>query len=234
MTRLVVAEERLRFSDLVLSTDEAHYVLRVRRHRVGDVVEVRDGVGGRFSATVVSATTLRLGPRELLPPPTGTPVHLAFAPPKGQRADVLFEKATELGVAAFHPIVAERSVRRDEGPSERFERLVLAAARQCSASFTPPVHPALSLAAFLADPPATLRLVASPDAEQPLRSVLPATSPASVVVLTGPEGGFSSAELAAATAAGFVPFHLGDLVLRAETAPLVALTLLRHRFGDLG
>ena len=234
LTRLVVEPERLLTGLLVLTPDEAHYLRRVRRLGAGDAVEVRDGAGRRCPATLEGATALRLGEWERLPPPPGTAVHLAFAPPRGQRADLLLEKATELGAAAFHPIVAERSVRRDEGAVERYERLVRAAARQCGTAYTPLVHPAQSLGAFLAAPPEGLRLVASPDAAAALRDVLPAAAPEAAVVLTGPEGGFSRAELAAATAAGFVPFRLGDLVLRAETAPLVALTLLRHRFGDLG
>ena len=234
LTRLVVAPERLRSGELTLATDEAHYLFRVRRHRTGDAIEIRDGAGGRFVAIVAGARALRLGPREALPAPIGTAVHLAFAPPKGQRADLLLEKATELGAAAFHPVVAERSVRRDEGALERFERIVGAAARQCGAAFAPVVHPARSLGSFLAEPPDGLRLVASPEAERALRHVLPESAPLSAVVLTGPEGGFSPGELAAAGAVGFAAFRLGDLVLRAETAPIVELTLLRQRFGDLG
>ncbi len=232
MTRLVVDAARLGGDQLALDPDEAKYLERVLRLRPGDVIEVRDGLGGSYEARLTGPGRLALGEKRALPEPAGARVHLAFAPPKGKRVDVLLEKATEIGACAFHPVTTRRSVRKG-GDEARWQRVVRAAAAQCGVAHEPVVHATRGLDGFLANlPDAPLRLIADPAAARPLSSCLDAADAA--VILTGPEGGFTPQELSDAQASGFAPFALGPNILRAETAPLVALTIVRHRLGDLG
>ena len=237
MTRVLIPAERIYGSGgrLRLETDESHYLANVLRLGVGATIEVRDGRGGAWRAVLVDAHHLDLEDRVTLPPLTGVGVVLAFAPPRGGRMDTLLEKATELGASALQPIWSARSVRKDSGNPGRWSRIVVAAAKQCGVPVLPEVAKPLSFDECISAYARTeLRLVASPRAEQPLRDVLPKGSVEQAVVLTGPEGGFTDAEIDQAVRAGFLPFHLGPQILRAETAPLVVLSLLRHRYGDLG
>ncbi len=237
MTRVLIPADRVYACGgrLKLEPEEAHYLLHVLRLQPGAQLEVRDGRGGAWNATVSEGAVLDLSERTALPPLVGVGVVLAFAPPRGGRMDILLEKATELGASALQPIWAARSVRKDSGNPGRWSRVVAAAARQCGIPVVPDVAKPMSFdEALLAYAGVELKLVAAPTAAEGLREVLPKGPVEQAVVLTGPEGGLTTAELEAATAAGFRPFHLGTAILRAETAPLVALALLRHRYGDLG
>jgi len=232
--RLVIAPSRLDQETVTLTDDERHYLTRVLRLQPGDPIELRDGHGRAADGTLLaSQCDISRDLVRNLPTFGACPVHLAFALPKGRRLDTLLEKATELGAAAFHPVITERTVARPTEAKDRWTRLIEAAVRQSGAAWTPTVHAPIPLADLLARPFDGLKLVAHPDAASPLRAAVPTTA-SQCLVLTGPEGGFDAAELTAAETAGFVPFQLGDAILRAETAPLAILTILRHRFGDLG
>jgi 16S rRNA (uracil1498-N3)-methyltransferase len=147
---------------------------------------------------------------------------------------LILEKGTELGATALHPVYTERSVRKLTPLKSRWQRVVQAAARQCDAAYLPELWEPVSFESFLALPFDGLRLLATPKAGARLVDLLPANPPSRVLALTGPEGGFSEAELSAAHAAGFDFWDLGSQILRAETAPFVALTILRHTLSDLG
>ena len=231
----MVTADRIRHGYLDLEPSESRYLRNVLRLGAGAPVEVRDGGGGRYPGVLVTAQRVELGPRELLPIPAGPLVHLAFAPPKGKRVDVLLEKATELGVAGLHPICTARSVRRAGLGTDRWSEKVRAAAQQCGLGRVPQVAEPMALTEFLAAmPPHELGLIAEPTAASGLGAQLSEPAPERVLVLTGPEGGFEPGEVELAETFGLVPVHLGELILRAETAPVVALTIVRHRFGGLG
>jgi 16S rRNA (uracil1498-N3)-methyltransferase len=162
-----------------------------------------------------------------------TPVTLALGMPANERMDALVEKATELGVATIAPLVCERSVLRLAGDraerrSAHWQAVAVAACEQSGRNRVPQVLPPQPLRDWLAGMPAGgLRLVLSlADDTQPLRSRLAAAGPGPVSLLSGPEGGLSPAELAAAVAAGYLPTTLGARVLRADTAPLAALAVI--------
>jgi len=169
------------------------------------------------------------------------PVAIAIVMPANQRMDWLVEKATELGVAAIYPLTSERSVLRLSGERAdkkiaHWQAVAIAACEQCGANQVPRVHAVQSLPHFLRDLPAT---TLSEDVIAPARLLLSLhvdakllrhwagmASTQAVLVLSGPEGGFSDAEEALALQAGFVPQSLGARTLRAETAALTALALL--------
>lgn len=219
---------------VALTPDEWRYLARALRLVVGARLEIRDGVGGRYDGTLSPGRTLKIGDREELPAPAGIAVHLAFAPPKGRRLDWLLEKSAELGAHALWPVYTERTVRRDTAAAARWTRKLQAAARQCGAAHTPLLHPPRELSDLLGDlPPVDVLLAADPGATAGIAAALAGRTPSSALVLTGPEGGLSDDERQTLRTAGFAPFALGDAILRAETAPLTALTILRHLFGDL-
>jgi 16S rRNA (uracil1498-N3)-methyltransferase len=163
-----------------------------------------------------------------------SPLDLVLVPAllKGPRMDVLVEKATELGVRTIAPMVTSRCV-AERGHVARWGRIALAAAKQSGRTRVPVIEEPRPLAARLDAPWPGLRLFAWEDTTRPGWDTLPVHVPA-VVVLLGPEGGFTTAEATAAEAAQFLPVTLGRRVLRAETAALVAAALCQHRWGDGG
>ncbi len=236
MIRLIIDKERIHpgGGTLALKRDEQHYLLQVHRLQVGDRLNLRDGFGGSYPAQVLPSHKLEYGERETLAQLEGTSIHLAFAPPKGRRVDLILEKGTELGAAAMHPVYTERTVRKLTPLKARWERVVEAAARQCNAAYFPELWQPLRFEQLLEMPFDGLRLIATPGASARIVDLLPSQPPQRVLVLSGPEGGFTSDELAAARQAGMLEWGLGAQVLRAETAPVVALTILRHNLSDLG
>ncbi len=198
--------------------------------------------GGEFDATVTrmgrSDVQVEIGAHRAVEREAARAVHLLAGITANERMDWLVEKATEIGAASLTPLLAERSVLKlkgERGDKKRahWQAVAVAACEQCGRNRVPPVHEAVSLAEWLADQPPTMptdrdlntRLVLSlhPDA-RPLREAVSASGP--VTLLSGPEGGLTPAEEAAALAAGFIPVTLGPRVLRAETAPLAVLGAL--------
>ncbi|MBK8100642.1 MAG: 16S rRNA (uracil(1498)-N(3))-methyltransferase [Planctomycetes bacterium] len=207
-----------------LPDDVAHHVGSVLRLRPGDGIVLFDGRGNQCAAELTAVrraqVDVQIGPTVTVPPPPRR-LHLAFAPPRWQRAEWLFEHGTELGVMVFHPLWTERT--RPQGErADRWRKLTVAAAGQCDRAWLPEVTELRSLAEFLVDPtlPA-IRFVGVGGAARPDPRGAP-----ECVLLVGPEGGLTPAELAAAQSAGFVPCGLGPHVLRTETAALVGAALL--------
>jgi 16S rRNA (uracil1498-N3)-methyltransferase len=174
--------------------------------------------------------TVQLGAVRVVDRELRCAVTLAVGMPANDRMDALVEKATELGVAQVQPLQCERSVLRLDGERARrrqahWQAIAEAASEQSGRARVPRIEPVLSLRDWLqqATRPA-LALLLSPDRDAPpLRQVAAGVTASSLCALSGPEGGLSAAEEAAALAAGFVATSLGPRVLRADTAPLALL-----------
>jgi 16S rRNA (uracil1498-N3)-methyltransferase len=163
-----------------------------------------------------------------------SPLDLVLAPAllKGDKMDLVVEKATELGVRRIVPVTTRHVVGRG-ARTERWRRIALAAAKQSGRTTVPTVEAPVPLARLLANAWPDVRLLAWEDERTTPFAALPATAEAAIVVL-GPEGGFDDTEVADARAQGFLTVSLAPRVLRAETAALVAVALCQQRWGDLG
>jgi len=230
--RFHVAEPLQAGLELSLPAGAARHV-QVLRLQPGDELTLFNGEGGEWQARVtrMGRSEVRVQPqahlaveREL-----ALRVTLAVGMPANERMDGLVEKATELGVAAIQPLMTERSVLRLQGERAdkkmaHWQGVAAAASEQCGRTRVPVVAPVRSLGDWLRGLPAAAgpRYVLSLRTPQPLA----ASGVSQVCFLSGPEGGLSEAEEAAALAAGFVPASLGPRVLRADTAPLAALAHL--------
>ena len=224
VTQLAVGEARVR-------GDEHHYVGRVRRARVGDVLELVDGAGKRASGVIESIseseTVVRVEVVEDIV--DALPRVRAIVPwIKGDRMDTCVEKLVEVGVdeivvwPAVHAVVkldGKRLVSR----VEHYQALAQAAARQSGRASVPSVSAVASLADAIAGLPADgVRVVLDPGSD---RGEWPAGD--HVTIVSGPEGGLAPVEHDALAAASFISLGLGPRVLRAETAPVIAVALVR-------
>jgi 16S rRNA (uracil1498-N3)-methyltransferase len=208
---------------------------QVRRVQPGDALVLFDGAGGEWTARVAamgrSEVHVRVGAHHAVDRELPVAVTLALAMPANDRMDDLVEKATELGVARIQPLHCERSVlrlagERAEKKRSHWQAVAQAACEQCGRTRVPVVAPVREFDAWLAEsPPAagSRRLLLSLADARPW----PGTAGSDVTLLSGPEGGLTPAEEAAARAAGFEPVSLGPRVLRADTAPLAALARLQ-------
>ncbi len=229
--RIFVAPAALAAGELRVRGDEHHYLGWSRRARPGDAVEIVDGSGRRASAVIEliteTETVLRVAEPEQIA--AKLPLVRVLLPLiKGDRMDLCLEKLVEVGVDAITVWPAERSVVKLD-PAKRESRLAKyqamgqAAARQCGRAQVPLVTYANDLFAAIAALPEGARLVLDPASD----AALPASDAADVTVASGPEGGLSPLELHQLGKAGFVAVGLGPRILRAETAPTIAVALIR-------
>jgi len=226
-------------SEVALDASAAQHAVAVLRLSVGAPLTLFDGRGGEHPATLTrvakSSVQALVGANratELEPP---FPLLLGQALAKGERMDLVVQKAVELGATAIAALATERSeVRLDaERAAKRvlhWQGVVRAACEQSGRNRLPEVRAPQALDAFLdALLGGARKLVLAPDGA-PLR-VLPRPSAAGLVLLVGPEGGLAEAELARAEGAGFVRASLGPRVLRTETAALAALAAVQALWG---
>jgi 16S rRNA (uracil1498-N3)-methyltransferase len=232
-----VAPDRIEVGRARLTPAARHYLGEVLRLPAGAAVEVFDGEGGRYSGRLEAGLdTVALGPREDARS-AGTEIALLFALAKGEKTDLVVQKATELGAARIVPFAADRSVVRLEGEragerARRWRRIAEEAARQCGRADVPDVGVPIPLDGALASlAPGAIPVVFQPGAA-PIAE-LPAPGTGGLAAVVGPEGGLTELELEACERAGARRAGLGPRVLRAETAAIVALALLQARFGDL-
>jgi 16S rRNA (uracil1498-N3)-methyltransferase len=233
---------------VVLTGDEAHYLLRVLRLRPGDRFRAVTRAGAEHVATIASVTAdaveALLGEKVPARADPSAHVRLYVGLPKWTKLEMLLQKCTELGVSVVQPVVCRRSIPRPEQRDIghkliRWQRIAEGAARQSERTAAPHVQAPVDLAVALADAEALggTRLVLTPwadSADEPGCRLIAAGARGPVSLLTGPEGGLAPEEVDEAIAAGFRPVSLGPRVLRAETAAIVACALVMRELGELG
>ena len=220
------------------------HLLRVLRIAVGDEVALFNGDGNDYRS-VLRGSAGRVAEFEVLaaqPVGNESPLRLELAQgiARGDKMDLILQKATELGVVAVHPLFTERTeVRLDGERSDKRQQhwrgVIAAACAQSGRARLPRLSPPQPLREFLAAPAAAdgLRLVLDPHEGVGLQA-LPATAGMPVLLLVGPEGGLGERDRQALAPCGFRGLKLGPRILRTETAGLAALAALQSRFGDMG
>ena len=225
-------------AELSLPARAAQHVA-VLRLRPGDAVVLFDGCGGEYAGTLSrigkGETRVLVASHSDTERESTLDITLAQGLSSGERMDYALQKATELGVSRIQPLATERSVvRLSDDRAERklshWQNVVISACEQCGRNRVPGVAQVVTLPEFLsAGSGEALRLLPDPGAQVRLRDLEPARS---IVLLVGPEGGFTEHERQSAERAGFTPVRLGPRVLRTETAPLAAISALQAMWGD--
>ncbi|MBI5906055.1 MAG: 16S rRNA (uracil(1498)-N(3))-methyltransferase [Deltaproteobacteria bacterium] len=243
MPTFLVERRKISGDTAVLEGTEAGHMLRSLRLSVGDGFHAFDEDGNRYRMRILEATSrsLRAEILETLPPepPPAVAVTLLVGLPKADKMDFILEKATELGASRVVPFRSSRTIPRVD-PSDagkrlfRWERVALAAAKQCGSGRVPEVTGIVPFAD-------ALRIASGHDGRIvfyegegtfSLKRVLSGMPDGkSVALVVGPEGGFSADEVREAVAAGCRCAGLGSRILRVETAALAVLAMVMYHFG---
>jgi 16S rRNA (uracil1498-N3)-methyltransferase len=244
MHRFYISPENWNPDALSLSGAEAHHARDVLRMKRGDRAVLFNGRGREITAEIVdlSGDEVRLRRlQETETPPLRCRVTLGQAIPKGNNMDLIVQKAVEIGAAEIAPLISERTI-VDLGPKEaeqkktKWQQIAIEAAKQCGQNWLPQVHAPRKLKDFFSHAGSfDLRLIGSlqPDAIH-LKKIVADYSdqhrdrPKNVLMLVGPEGDFTPAELALAKTNSCLPITLGPIILRVETAAIYCLSVLSY------
>ena len=244
MHRFYLAPENWNPDALVLTGTEAHHCRNVVRLDAGDKVVVFDGRGRELTGEITSSASSEIRFRKLheaQTPPLRCQITLGQAIPKGKNMDLIVQKAVEIGAAEIAPIISDRTVVRldDESAASKqskWQTVAIEAAKQCGQNWLPQVHVPQTMSQFFQRARRfDLQLIGSLQSDAVhLKKILAEYSaehddrPASVLMLVGPEGDFTPAELSLARSYGCRPITLGPIVLRVETASIYCLSILSY------
>ena len=244
MHRFYLAPGRWNAGALSLTGAEAHHCRNVLRLDRGDKVVVFDGRGRELTGEIASANAAEIQLRKLHDaetPPLRCQITLGQAIPKGKNMDLIVQKAVEIGAAEIAPIISDRTVvRLDEenavAKQAKWQTVAVEAAKQCGQNWLPQVHLPQTMAQFFNERRRfDLQLIGSLQSDAVhLKKILAdyqdehGDRPRSVLMLVGPEGDFTPAELSLARSHGCRPITLGPIVLRVETASIYCLSVLSY------
>lgn len=226
-------------SPVFLTEDAANHVGRVLRMQAGDPLQLFNGDGANYDATILEVNKKHIKVHIGLPQPNPVEsplhIHLGQGISRGDRMDFAIQKAVELGVNAITPLFTERcGVKLDAERlikrTEQWQKIAISACEQSGRSVVPTIFPAVPLKDWLSLPTNALRLTLDPRANATIKT-LPYSQEIHLVI--GPEGGFTETEIVATAQAGFTGITLGPRILRTETAALTAISALQLQFGDL-
>ena len=232
--------------------DELQYLARVLRLSAGDPVIVFDGQGREYTGTIETIdkteALVKLHPAPHFPglsSESPLEIWLAQGLPKGDKMELVIQKATELGVRGIVPLETARAVVKLAGDKKahrqvRWQKVACEAAKQCRRTLIPEVLPLRTVQEFLRElPPERLLLIPWEEGGQPLKNTLCAfegffRAAKPVYVMIGPEGGWTEEEVNLARQAGGIAVTMGPRILRTETAGLAMLAAIMYQWGDLG
>ncbi|MDV4262684.1 16S rRNA (uracil(1498)-N(3))-methyltransferase [Acinetobacter seifertii] len=237
MNRFFIETELTVGSTIQLTESVFHHWVRVLRAQLQEQATLFNGQGGEYLATLteINKKNAFVAIENFNPANRNAPFKavLGQVMSKGDRMDYAIQKATELGVSKIQLLTSERcemrlKYDRDQKKLDHWQAVAIAACEQCGLNFVPEVLAPISLSEWLksSDLPAS-KFVLAPEKEQ--KDVLAGIQP-ELALLIGPEGGLSENEITQANEAGFMNWCIGDRVLRTETAPVVALSILNYRF----
>ncbi len=238
MVRIYFDSEWQCGQELILNTAITHRILHVLRLKVGDQLALFNSVDGEFQATItaIKKNNCSVAIENFIPKNVESPlcIHLGQVIARGEKMDYTIQKATELGISAITPLFseycnvkldAERTTKR----LEHWQATAIAASEQCGRCFIPKIFPAENLEQWLTATHPKTRIILDHRSPNQIKNI-PLTN--EMVLLVGPEGGFSDNEILLAEQNNFIPVQLGPRILRTETAALAALSALQTLKGD--
>lgn len=238
-TRIYSPQPLASGAQFALAADASHHLARVLRLPVGAQLILFNGDGSEYPAQIVAIdkkqVVVAIGDAVEAPRESPLHIHLGIAISKGDRMDWVIQKATELGVTEISPLQSERVEVRLRGEREdkklaHWRSVAISACEQCARNRLPAINDLQPLQTWIDHTEADAKFVLHHRSDAALAQ---SPAPQRVALLIGPEGGLSELEISSAEQRGFQSLRLGPRVLRTETAPLAALSVLQYLWGDL-
>ncbi len=240
VTRIFVEQPLVSGKGVGLSEQAGLHLTRVLRLDAGAPITLFDGTGGEYQGTLErdgKKWWARVGAHDPVERESPLAITLLQGVARGERMDLIVQKATELGVARIVPVLAERSLVKVDAAQrarkrDHWQAVAISACEQCGRNRVPEVPEPLALGDALASLPVNgPRCLLAAEASQPLATAAPAGTQ-ELTLLIGPEGGLADNEQKFARANGFSAYRLGPRILRTETAGLAAIATLQALAGD--
>ncbi len=222
-----------------LGASTSHYLTRVLRLPVNAKVVVFNGLGGEYPARITAASkrkiTLLIESFNATDNSSRLTTCLGIGISRGERMDWVIQKVTELGVTEIIPLMCERTEVKLSGERlarrmNHWKKIAISACEQSGRNLLPVIQPPATISQWVAECRADRKWLLHPGANVARQA--PGTAN-SVALMIGPEGGLSESEIEQAVQGGFLAVSLGPRVLRTETAPIVAMSIIQYLWGDL-
>lgn len=232
-------------AEVLIEGQDAHHIGRVLRLQVGDtiVVVAPDGQAGIAKIKSIALDHVMLTLQDVILEQKEAPisVYLAQGLPKSDKMDYIVQKAVELGVKAVYPFTADHSVvqydqAKKNSRREKWQKVAVEAAKQCGRTVVPVVGPIQGLAEVLANIPeeTVVIMLYEGQTSKGIKEVLAENRNSNYLLIVGPEGGFSTKEVALCEKYRASIVTMGQRILRTETAALAGVTIIMYEYGDLG
>ena len=250
MTRLFLPPEILQSEKIIITGDQARHLSVVLRVKPGERITLFDGQGFRYECKIIQSYKKEVVAERLSKEPFSveSPVSIILGQglPKSDKMDLIVEKATELGVRSIIPLITEYSQVRHTEKAERWRKIALSASQQSGRDRIPEILDPIGFLEYLTRISAPLK---GAEGERTLSGIIFSEEKEgsnfkemlsglrnikNLVLLIGPEGGFSKKEVNSAVRYGFLEVSLGPRILRTETAPIAALSIIQYELGDMG
>ncbi len=228
-------------TDINLDEGAARHLTSVLRMTAGQAITLFNGQGGEYSAQLTQAKKGRASASisAFIDTDRESPLslHLAIGISRGERMDWIVQKATELGISAITPLFTSRcevklSGERLEKRLKHWQQVAISACEQSQRNTIPVINPAINLDQWLQSCESNLKLVLHHRTQQRLAEMTNSNN--QIALLVGPEGGLSDTEIEQALEASYQALAIGPRVLRTETAPLAAISIIQSLWGDMG
>lgn len=223
-----------------LSPNAAHHVATVLRLKVGQRITLFDGQGQEALADIISLkrqnVSVMIESVDTISRESPLTLHLGQGVSKGDKMDMVVQKAVELGVTHFTPLITQHTPLKFDGPrrekkTQQWNKIAQSAAEQCGRNTLMHIHPLIHFNEYLSHIAGKSALMLDPRSTTKFNTLRPPEE--ELYILIGPEGGFSTEEQQQAIQAGCVGISLGKRILRTETAALAVCTLVQSYWGDL-
>ena len=257
MIRIFLPSEELASEEALITGDNARHLSLVLRVQPGDVITAFDGKGYKYECNIIDIHKKGIQAKVMSRTPYSveSPIAISLAQgiAKGEKMDLIIQKSTELGVYGIIPVITERSQVRHTHKLERWRKIALFASQQSGRDRVPEIQDPVNLEEFLSrqmtpaakgyiedikgvrlENSACMMLSERQEDKNLKQTLLTLKDITQLTLLVGPEGGFSNKEVKAAVDRGFREVSLGPRILRTETAPITAISIIQYELGDVG
>lgn len=251
MTRIFLPPEELQSDNIVITGTNARHLSLVLRIQPGKKIVIFDGQGYKYECTITQAHKKKviavIDAKKECSVESPVSIILAQGLPKADKMDLIIQKSTELGVRSIAPLITEHSQAGYTEKVKRWRKIALSASQQSGRDRIPDIYDPIDFDIFIAKKFSLLEkgydlklpfkglIFSEGENDRNLKQVLSEIKNEvhHIIILIGPEGGFSKKEVTAAVDNGFVEVSLGPRILRTETAPLTALSIIQYELGDI-